>query len=622
VTDEDGPIEAEIVVNAGGMFAHQLGRMAGVEVPVVPFGHQYLLTEPIDGVTADLPTMRDPDRLVYFRPEAGGGLVVGGYERNPDPWAVEQGPPEDFNGKLLPEDWPRFEPLAEAAASLVPAIGEAGVVRLLNGPEAFTPDGEFILGESDVRGFFVAAGFCAHGIAGAGGVGKVIAEWIVEGEPEWDVWKMDVRRFGAHYRSRGYARARAYEVYATYYDIHYPGEERQAGRPLKLPPAYSQLEALHAEFGEKSGWERANWFRSNEDPAHEERRPRGWAGEHWSTAIVTEHLACRERAALFDESSFAKLEVSGPDAPAFLQRICANDVDRETGSVIYTQMLNRRGGIESDLTVTRLDEDRFRLVIGTAFGNHDLAWIRKQLGTDERVDVRDVTGTYACYGIWGPRARDVLATLTDADLSNDAFPYLSARPMDVGMAPCLALRVTYVGELGWELYTPAEFGASLFEDLLGAGQDHGVIPAGYRAIDSLRVEKGYLAWGADLTPEEDPFQAGLGFAVDLRKDFLGRDALEVRRGRPDRPRLACLVLDDPRAMVLGNEPVFHDGDVVSRVTSGGIGYAVERSIAFAYLPPALIEPGTRLETEVFGERVGTEVVRRPLWDPSGDRIRA
>jgi len=622
VTEQDGPIEADVVVNAGGMFAHQLGRMAGIEVPVVPFGHQYLLTEPIDGVAADLPTMRDPDRLVYFRPEAGGGLVMGGYERNPDPWAVEEDPPADFNGRLLPEDWPRFEPLAEAAASLVPALGEAGVVRLLNGPEAFTPDGEFILGESVVRGLFVAAGFCAHGIAGAGGIGKVLAEWIVEGEPEWDVWKMDVRRFGAHYRSRGYARDRAYEVYATYYDIHYPGEERQAGRPLKLPPAYAQLEALDAEFGEKSGWERANWFGSNEDPGHEDRRPRGWAGEHWSTAIVTEHLACRERAALFDESSFAKLEVSGPDAVAYLQRICANDVDRETGSVVYTQMLNRRGGIESDLTVTRLDEDRFRLVIGTAFGNHDLAWIRKQLGADERVDVRDVTGTYACYGIWGPRARDVLATSTDADLSNEAFPYLSALPIDVGMAPCLALRVTYVGELGWELYTPAEFGASLFEELLRAGRDHGVVPAGYRAIDSLRVEKGYLAWGADLTPEEDPFQAGLGFAVDMGKDFLGREALEARRGRPDRPRLGCLVLDDPRAMVLGNEPVFHDGDVVSRVTSGGIGYAVERSIAFTYLPPTLIEPGTRLETEVFGERVGTEVVRRPLWDPTGDRIRA
>ena len=585
VTDGHGPIEADVVVNAGGMFANQLGRMADVDVPVVPFGHQYLLTEPIDGVTPDLPTMRDPDRLVYFRPEAGGGLVMGGYERDPAPWAVEEGPPPDFNGKLLPEDWPRFDGLADAAASLVPAIGEAGVVRLLNGPEAFTPDGEFILGESDVGGFFVAAGFCAHGIAGAGGIGKVIAEWIVAGEPEWDVWKMDVRRFGAQYRSRRYARDRAYEVYATYYDIHYPGEERQAGRPLKVPPAYARLQELSAAFGEKSGWERVNWFDSNEDPAHEGRRPRGWAGQHWSTAIVTEHLACRERGALFDESSFAKLEVVGADAARFLQRICSNDVDRPIGSVVYTQMLNRRGGIESDLTVTRLEDDRFRLVIGTAFGNHDLAWIRKQLRSDERVDVRDVTGAFACYGVWGPRARDVLTTLTDADLSSEAFPYLTARPIDVGTAPCLAVRVTYVGELGWELYAPVEFGASLFDDLLAGGHGHGVIPAGYRAIDSLRVEKGYLAWGSDLTPEEDPLQAGLGFAVDLSKDFVGSEALEGRRADQDRPRLACLVLEDPQAMVLGNEPVFHEGDVVSRITSGGIGYSVARSIAFAYLPP-------------------------------------
>jgi glycine cleavage system aminomethyltransferase T/glycine/D-amino acid oxidase-like deaminating enzyme len=619
VTEDHGPIEADVVVDAGGMFAHQIGRMAGVEVPVVPFGHQYLLTEPIEGVTAELPTMRDPDRLVYFRPEAGGGLVVGGYERNPDPWAVHEGPPLDFNGKLLPEDWPRFEALAESAASLVPALGEAGVVRLLNGPEAFTPDGEFILGESDVRGFFVAAGFCAHGIAGAGGIGKVLAEWIVDGEPEWDVWKMDVRRFGAHYRSREYARDRAYEVYATYYDIHYPGEERLAGRPLKVPSAYARLQELDAEFGEKSGWERVNWFRSNEDPVHEGRRPRGWAGEHWSTAIVTEHLACRQRAALFDESSFAKLDVSGPDACTFLQRLCSNDVDRAPFSVVYTQMLNPRGGIESDLTVTRLAEDRFRLVIGTAFGNHDVAWIRKQLGA-ERVEVRDVTGALACYGIWGPRARDALGSLTDADLSNDGLPYLQAREIEVGRAPCLALRITYVGELGWELYTPAEFGADLFEELVKAGREHGAVPGGYRAIDSLRVEKGYLAWGADITPEEDPFQAGLGFAVDLDKDFIGKDALVARRDR-EQPRLETLALEDPRAMVLGNEPVFHGGDVVSRITSGGIGYAVERSIAFAYLPESLAEPGTWLEVEVFGERVPAEVVGRALWDPSGKRIR-
>ncbi len=330
-TDEHGPIAADVVVNAGGMYANQIGRLAGVEVPVVPFAHQYLLTKPVPGGSVDLPTMRDPDRLVYFRGEAGGGLVMGGYERNPATWAVDDGPPADFNHQLLPDDWERFESLAENAFGLVPVLQTAEVVTMINGPEAFTPDGEFILGESEVRGFFVAAGFCAHGIAGAGGVGKVMADWIVHGEPEYDVWKMDIRRFGSHYRSRHYARERAYEVYATYYDIHYPGEERQAGRPLKTAPTYARLAKLGAAFGEKSGWERANWFATNEDPAFEGLRPRGWAGEHWSSAIAAEHTATRERAALFDESSFAKIDVSGPGAMAFLQRLAANDVDRAPG---------------------------------------------------------------------------------------------------------------------------------------------------------------------------------------------------------------------------------------------------------------------------------------------------
>ena len=622
VTEEHGPIRADVVVNAGGMYANQIGRLAGVEVPVVPFGHQYLVTQPIDGVRPDFPTMRDPDRLVYFREDVGG-LVVGGYERHPAPWAVEEGPPPDFNKTLLPEDWERFEPLAENAASLVPAFAAAGITKTINGPEAFTPDGEFILGESDVAGLFVAAGFCAHGIAGAGGIGKVMADWIVDGDAGADLWRMDIRRFGPQYRSRGYARDRAYEVYATYYDIHYPGEERKAGRPLKVAPTYPQLAALGAEFGEKSGWERANWFGSNEDPAHEDRRPLGWAGEHWSTAIPAEHLATRERAGLFDESSFAKIEVVGPGAAAFLERLCANDIDRPVGSVVYTQLLNQRGGIESDLTVTRTAEDRFMLVTGTAFGNHDLAWIRRHVSGDDRADVRDVTSGLACFGLWGPRSRDILSSVTADDLGTGAFPFMTARRIVVGNAPCLALRVTYVGELGWELYPPTEYAVALWDALMEAGTPHGMMPAGYRAIDSLRLEKGYRAWAADITPEDDPFEAGLGFAVRIGvPGFIGKEALERKRAEGPQRVLSCLVLDDARAMVLGNEPVFHDGAVVSRVTSGGIGYSVERSIAFAYLPPALAEPTTHLEVRVFDRIVGADVVRAPLWDPSNERIRA
>ncbi|MDP9295136.1 MAG: FAD-dependent oxidoreductase [Actinomycetota bacterium] len=624
VTEEHGPIAADVVVNAGGMYANQIGRLAGVEVPVVPFGHQYLLTEPIEGVSAGFPTLRDPDRLVYFRQEAGGALVVGGYERAPAPWAVEEGPPADFNHTLLPEDWERFGPLAEGAFSLIPALRDAGVVRMLNGPEAFTPDGEFILGESDVRGFFVAAGFCAHGIAGAGGIGKVMADWIVNGEPEYDLWKMDIRRFGSHYRSRAYARERAYEVYATYYDIHYPGEERRAGRPLKMAPTYARLKELGAEFGEKSGWERANWFRSNEQGAFEDRRPHGWAGEHWSTAIVAEHLACRERVAVFDESSFSKIEVEGPDACAFLQRVCANNVDRDPGTVVYTQMLNKRGGIECDLTATRMADDRYLLVTGTAFGNHDIGWIRKQIADDDRVNVRDVSGALGCVGVWGPRAREVLAPIAEAALSNEAFPYMRAKEIVIGEIPCIALRTTYVGELGWELYPRTELSARLLDLVLEAGEPHGTVPAGYRAIDSLRLEKGYRAWGSDITPEDDPLEAGLGFAVDLEKGgFIGEEALRRKRdaGPPSR-RLSCLMLEDPRAMALGNEPVFSDGRVTSRVTSGGIGYSAGRSIAYAYLPVELAAAGVRCEVEVFGERVAAQVANAPLLDPKGDRIRA
>jgi glycine cleavage system T protein len=622
VRTDQGDFRSDVVVNAGGIWAHEIGRMAGVEVPVVPMAHQFLITGPIDGVRSDLPTMRDPDLLVYFREEVGG-LVVGGYERTPAPWSLD-GIPRDFNHKLLTPDWERFEELSDGAQRRVPVLEETGVSQMINGPEAFTPDGEFILGESDVRGLFVGAGFCAHGIAGAGGVGKVLAEWIVEGEPSMDVWKMDIRRFGRHYGSRPYTLERTREIYATYYDIHYPNEERQAARGLRLSPTYDRLRVLDAEFGEKSGWERPNWFRSNEDPSHEELRPSGWAGEHWSTAIPAEHQATRERAALFDETSFAKIEVTGPGACRFLQRLCDNDVDRPVGTLVYTSMLNSRGGIECDFTVSRLGEERFRIVTGTAFGNHDLGWIRKHQPEDGTVEVRDVTSAYACLGLWGPRARDILGSLSGDDLSNEAFPYMRAREIAVGEVPCLALRVTYVGELGWELYPPTEFGLRLWDSLMEAGRPHGLVPGGYRAIDSLRLEKGYRVWGADITPEENPYEAGLGFAVKLGKpvSFIGKEALERAREEGLRRKLCCLVLADDRSVAMGNEPVRAKDDVVARVTSGGVGYTVGRSIAYAYLPVELAEVGTGVEVEVFGEWVAAEVTEEPLWDPKGERIRA
>jgi glycine cleavage system aminomethyltransferase T/glycine/D-amino acid oxidase-like deaminating enzyme len=615
-------IAADVVVNACGMFAPEIGRLAGVSVPIIPMAHEYLFTEAIEGVRPDLPTMRDPDNLCYFREEVGG-LCMGGYERQPAPWSLD-GVPADFNGRLLAPDWPRFEEIMAGAIRRVPAIADAGVSRMINGPEGFTPDNEFILGESEVRGFFVAAGFCAHGIAGAGGIGRQMASWIVEGEPELDLWKMDIRRFGSQYRSQAFTLARTTEVYRTYYDIHYPNEERQAGRPLRLSPAYPRLAELGAVFGEKSGWERPNWFAPNgaDRPDLEALRPRGWAGQHWDPAIGAEALATRHAAGLIDESSFAKIEVRGATACAFLQGLCANDIDVEPGRIVYTQMLNRRGGIETDFTVTRLARDLFFIVTGTAVGNHDLGWIRKHLPDDGSVDVRDVTSGRACLGLWGPRARDILAALTKDDLSNEAFPYLTAGEITVGNVPVLALRVTYVGELGWELYPPTEYGAGLWDALWDAGQPHGLVPAGYRTIDALRLEKGYRVWSSDLTPDETPYEAGLGFAVALDKgDFVGRDALVAAKAAGPRKRLRCLVLDDPRSVCLGNEPVRIDGEIAGRVTSGGYGFAVGVSIAYAYLPPT-VAIGSRGEVDVFGEWIGFEVVREPLWDPTGERIRS
>src|ERR687884_425793 len=427
VETDQGDVETELVVNAGGMFAGEIGALAGVVVPIVPMAHEYLITRPA-GVPLDVPTMRDPSLLVYFRGESGG-LVMGGYERHPAPWSLD-GIPADFNGKLLAEDWDRFEELLTNAVQRVPELESADVVRLVNGPEAFTPDGEFILGESDVHGFWVAAGFCAHGLAGAGGMGQLVAEWIVEGQPSLDTWEMDSRRFGAQYASREYTLARTREVYETYYDVKYPGHERSAGRPLRLSPTYARLVELGAAFGEKSGWERANWFEPNAARGDESLRPRGWAGENWSPAIHAEAIATRERAGLFDETSFAKFEVQGPGAVALLQQLCANDIDRPVGSVIYTQMLNRRGGIECDFTVTRLGDDRFRIVTGTAFGAHDLDWIQRHAPADGSVRAEDVTSAWACLGLFGPRARDVLAPLTSMPLGSDAFPYMSARAIE------------------------------------------------------------------------------------------------------------------------------------------------------------------------------------------------
>ncbi|HEX8751923.1 MAG TPA: FAD-dependent oxidoreductase [Solirubrobacterales bacterium] len=642
VRTERGDVAAEVVVDAGGMFAAEIARMAGVRVPLLPMSHQYLVTQPLDEVAAarrgpggerrNLPTLRDLDLLVYYR-EDGDGLVMGGYERHSEPAFLPHGTggleaiPPDFNGRLLEEEWDRFEEITENSKRRVPAMERIKVTKLINGPEAFTPDNEFCLGETEVAGFFVCAGFCAHGLAGAGGIGKVMAEWIAEGEPSLDLWHMDIRRFGAQYRSPSYTHARIKETYETYYDIRYPNHERSAGRPLRISPANLWHREHGAAFGEKSGWERVNWYEANAAAGEESLRPRGWAGQHWSPAIGAEHRACREAVALFDETSFAKLEISGAGAAEFLEGLCDNRVARGVGQITYTQMLNRRGGIECDFTVARLAEERFGIVTGTAFGNHDREWMRRHLPGDGSVQIQDVTSQLACFGIWGPRARDVLAALTPQDLGEEAFPYMSLREITVGHVPVRALRVTYVGELGWELYCPSEYGLGLWRALWEAGREHGMLAGGYRAIDSLRLEKGYRVWGADITPDETPYEGGVGFCVKLDKEggFVGREALVEAKERGARALLRCIVLEDPRSIALGNEPVRvggEAGEIVGRVTTGGYGYTVERSIAYAYLPPRSAEPGTAVEVEIFGSWIRGEVAQEPLFDPKGERIRA
>lgn len=607
VATDKGEIECEVVVNCGGMYAPSIGRLAGVRIPIIPMSHQYVITENfLDPTARRLPSLRDPDNLVYYRQEVGG-LLMGGYERNSKPFSASETRiddiPLDFNSRLLDPDWERFEEIAVNSQRRVPIIGKVGVKNFINGPEGFTPDNEFCLGETEVGGFFVAAGFCAHGIAGAGGIGKVMAEWVLSGEPPADLWHMDIRRFGASYQSPSFTMQRVRENYEAYYDIHYPGEERCSARHLKKSPIYDWHKNSGAVFGEKAAWERVNYYQPHESDSS--LRPLGWAGMHWSSAVAVEHRATRESAGLFDESSFAKFTVTGRRASEFLNNVCSNDIDRGVGRTVYTQVCNTRGGIECDFTVTRTAEDSFLIVTGTAFGTHDMGVIKKHardLGFDDIV-VADVTGELSCFGLWGPNARKILARVTADDISADGFKFLHSKEITVGAILTRATQITYVGELGWEFYAPTNRGLELWNVLVGAGRQDGLMACGYRAIESLRLEKGYRAWGVEINSDTTPWEAGLGFAVALDKpNFVGREALIQSRGNESR-RLITIHFDDIRRVPLGNEPISIGGEVVGRVKSGGQGFTIGKAIANAYLPIAHCTTGTSVEVEFFGEWV-------------------
>ncbi len=620
-----GRIACEVVVNCAGQWARQVGLMAGVNVPLVSVQHQYLITDAIQGVTPGLPTLRDPDRLTYFKEDVGA-LVMGGYEPNPRPWAID-GFPDNFNFQLLPPDWDHFQPILEQAMARVPALAQAGVKELINGPESFTPDGNFILGPApEISGFYVGAGFNAFGIASGGGAGKMLAEWIVAGEAPCDLWPVDIRRFGRPHNDIDWVRGRTLELYGKHYSIAWPAEEHSSGRPLRRSPLYENLRAQGAVFGEKLGWERPNWFAAAGESARDEY---SFGRPNWFGAVAREHQAARERVALFDQSSFAKFELQGPDAERALSWICANDVCKAVGSLIYTQMLNSQGGIECDLTCARLDINRFYIVTGTGFATHDADWIRRQIPAGCDAHLADVTSQFAVLALMGPAARQVLQSLTRSDLGNARFAFGQMREIHVAGAPVRALRITYVGELGWELHLPMEYAATVYEALMRAGATFGIVNAGYRAIETLRLEKGYRAWGADIGPDHTPLEAGLGWAVKLKTTipFLGRQALERQAQAPLKKWLCAFTVDDPDVTLLGRETLYRNAERVGWLGSGGFGHTLKAAIGYGYVrqPQGLNREfllGGKYELEAGTERVPCRIHLGPLYDPTMQRVKA
>ncbi len=624
ITDQ-GRIACEKVVLCAGQWSRDFAARFGVNVPLVSMQHQYLVTEPF-GVPGNLPTLRDPDRLTYFKEEVGG-LVMGGYEPNPIPWAVD-GIPSGFHYSLLDSDFDHFEPIMELALGRVPALENAGVRTLTNGPESFTPDGNFIIGEApEQRNFFVGAGFNAFGIAAGGGAGMALAEWVKSGEPPYDLWSADIRRFGAPHFDTDWVRTRTIEAYAKHYTMAWPHEEHRSGRPCRRSPLYDELAGQGACFGEKLGWERPNWFA---DTARGEvaEDVYSFGRQNWFPAVAREHAAVRNAAVLIDQTSFAKFVLKGPDAAAALNWIAANDVDRPVGLLIYTQMLNDRGGIECDLTVARVARDEYYIVTGTGFATHDFDWIARNIPDGMNCQLFDVTSGKAALSLMGPGARDVLAQVTRADLSNAGFPFGTARTIGIAGCPVLALRVTYVGELGWELHLPVEYAVTVYRALMQAGADHGLVNAGYRTIESCRLEKGYRAWGADIGPDHTPDEAGLGWAVKMKGNipFKGREAVAAQRANGVAKMLACFTVDDPDVVLLGRETIYRDGRRVGWLSSGGFGHHLGLSIGLGYVrnPDGVDRDfvlSGRYELEVATERVPCSVTLSPLYDPKMERVK-
>ena len=622
-----GTIACEKVVICAGQWTRTLAATVGVNVPLVSVEHQYMITEVIPGVTKDLPTLRDPDRLTYWKEDVGG-LVWGGYEPNPKPWA-QNGIPEGFHFETLQPDWDHFEQFMDNAIARVPALATAGVKQLMNGPESFTPDGNFILGEApELQNCFIGAGFNAFGIASGGGAGMALAEWVAKGAAPYDLWPVDIRRFGKVHHSTDWIRERTTEAYGKHYTIAWPSEEMLSARPTRRSPLYAHLKAAGACFGEKLGWERPNWFA---DPAAGEvavdRYSYGRPG--WFDAVGREHKAAREAAVLIDQTSFAKFTLKGPDAAKTLSWIAAGNVDRAVGRLTYSQMLNDKGGIEADVTVARVAADEFYIVTGTGFATRDFDWINRNIPQSARCELVDVTSAFSVLSLMGPKAREVLARVCGDDLGNDAFPFGTAKRISVARCPVLALRVTYVGELGWELHMPIEVAATVYEALIEAGGDLGLVNAGYRAIETLRLEKGYRAWGAEIGPDHTPVETGLVWACKMKSGlpFKGRAALAAQMAGGVKKRLAGFTVDDPAVVLLGRETIYRNGERVGWLSSGGYGHTIGKPVGYGLIrrmdgvSEDFIRSGD-YELEVASERFAARLHLEPLYDPANLRVKS
>jgi len=627
VRTDAGDVEAEIVVNCAGQWAKHVGALAGVNVPLHSAEHFYVVTDAIDGVHTDMPILRDPDGYTYFKEDVGG-LVIGGFEPEAKPWVSPDTIPYPFEFQLLEEDWDHFQILMDNALLRIPALEDTGLKKLYNGPESFTPDNQFILGEApECANFFVAAGFNSVGIASAGGAGRALAEWIVNGSPTSDLTGVDIRRFAPFNGNNRWLRDRVAEVLGVHYEIPWPNRELTTARPFRRSPVHHLLDGAGANFGSRMGWERANFFApAGENPTIEY----SWGKQNWLPWSAAEQTSTRTAVTVFDQTSFSKYLLVGQDAVAALQWLCTADMAVDVGRTVYTGMLNERGCYESDVTVTRTGVDEFLIVSSAATTERDKDHIRKNLPAGSRAELVDVTSSLAVFGVMGPMARDLLSGLTDADLGDDGFPFGTSQLITLGYSTVRATRITYVGELGWELYVPAEFAVGVYEDLLAAGAPFGVARGGYYAIESLRLEKGYRAFGRELTPSDNPVEAGLLFACKLKTevDFLGRSAVEKAKAEGPRRRLVGFSVSSPDAMLWGGELVLRDGAVAGQVTSAAWGETTGACVGLAYVRSADDTPVNATwisagdyQVNVGGDLYPIEVSLKPIYDPGNARIR-